>query len=238
MKSIGIIPARYASSRFPGKPLVKINGKEMILHTVENALKANLDLVVVATDDIRIYNCVKNAGYVVEMTSDQHESGTDRVAEITEKYADYNWVVNIQGDEPFVSSDHINPLLSLLKSGCAIASLCIKISSLEELSNPNKVKVVLSEGNNALYFSRQAVPFIRDFPINNWLNKASFYKHIGMYAFQRETLLSLAKLPVSNLEKLEKLEQLRWLENNYLIHMHITNFEAINIDTQEDLNLL
>jgi 3-deoxy-manno-octulosonate cytidylyltransferase (CMP-KDO synthetase) len=236
MKSLGIIPARYASTRFPGKPLVKIKGKEMILHTIGNALNSGLDKVIVATDDERIFACVKKAGYEVEMTSTKHQSGTDRIAEVANKFPEYDLLVNIQGDEPFVSEKHINPILNLLRQGKEITSLSIPINSINDLNNPNKVKVVMGENGNALYFSRQALPFQRDVEFKDWLINKSYYKHIGMYGFQRETLLKLTQLPLSNLEKLEKLEQLRWLENGYSIAMHITDFESLNVDTPEDLN--
>lgn len=236
MKSLGIIPARYASTRFPGKPLVKIKGKEMILHTVENALNSGLDKVVVATDDERIYNCVNSAGYDVEMTSTHHQSGTDRIAEVAQKYPDFDLLLNIQGDEPFVSVKHINPILELLRDGNEISSLAIAITSLGDLENPNKVKAVIGENNKALYFSRQALPFQRDVEFKDWLNTANYFKHIGMYGFHRKTLLKLTDLPLSKLEKLEKLEQLRWLENGFSIAMHITDFESLNVDTAEDLN--
>lgn len=236
MKSLGIIPARYASTRFPGKPLAKIKGKEMILHTVENALNSGLDKVIVATDDERIFDCLKKAAYDVEMTSTEHQSGTDRIAEVAKKYPNYELLINIQGDEPFVSEKHINPLLDLLKKGHQIASLTIPINSISDLNNPNKVKVVMGENGTALYFSRQAVPYQRDIDFKDWLKKVKYYKHIGMYGFQRKTLLELTQLPLSNLEKIEKLEQLRWLENGHTIAMHITDFESLNVDVPEDLN--
>ncbi|MFK7935966.1 MAG: 3-deoxy-manno-octulosonate cytidylyltransferase [Saprospiraceae bacterium] len=238
MKSLAIIPARYASTRFPGKPLVNISGKPMIQHVYEQAQKAELiDQVIVATDDQRIAKVVENFGGKVAMTSDQHESGTDRCAEVANQYPDFTYIVNVQGDEPFIQPAQIDQVLQPLQSDqtLKISTLAKKINVRAQLLNPNTVKVVFDQQQSALYFSRNAVPYLRDVPVGNWLEQADFYKHLGIYAFRRTVLLEIAKLRPSRLEQLEKLEQLRWLENNYRIYVEQTEWESIGIDTPADL---
>lgn len=243
MTFIGIIPARYASTRFPGKPLAIIGDKPMIQHVYEQAKKA-LEKVVVATDDQRIYDCVKQFGGEVVMTSPHHPCGTNRCYEAYQKYAgtprEDVVVINIQGDEPFIQPDQIE----LLK-GCfptEIATLVKAFSPTDELAalqNPNSPKVVLGNGR-ALYFSRSVIPYMRGVEESKWLEEAErrgtpFYKHIGMYAYRSDVLEKLVSLPQSPLEKTESLEQLRWLEAGYEIRVAVTDTQTIGIDTPEDL---
>lgn len=237
MRVVGIIPARYDSSRFPGKPLVDINGKSMIRRVYEQCVKCKyLDQVVVATDDERIFSHVNEFGFAV-MTSTSHESGTDRCEEaVSQLDGKFDYVVNIQGDEPFISPNQITLLIKEISSdNSELGTLVKKIEEEETLWNNNTPKVVISVNNEALYFSRQAIPHVRDSDTENWLENNTFYKHIGIYAYRIDVLNSIVRLPQSNLEKLEKLEQLRWLENGYRVKVGITNEETIGIDTPEDL---
>lgn len=239
MKIVGIIPARYASTRFPGKPLVEIDGKTMIQRVCEQVAKSNLDDAVVATDDVRIADCVRSFGGKVVMTDESHPNGTCRCEEaLTQLGVDYNAVVNIQGDEPFIEPEQINQIAELLKSGAEIATLVKKIEDEITLNDTNKPKVVIGEGGRALYFSRQTIPFLRDVPKSDWLKTTSFYKHIGIYGYQSKVLRELVKLKPGKLEDLEKLEQLRWLENGFIIMATETEFETVGIDTPEDLEKL
>ena len=240
MKILGIIPARYASTRFPGKPLTIINGKPMIQRVYEQSLKAEmLTDVVVATDDQRIYDAVIAFGGKVMMTSSEHNSGTDRCCEIVEKIENqYDAVVNIQGDEPFINPEQINQIASLISTEeSQIASLCKPIKDEDELFDENVVKVVFDKNSNALYFSRQTIPFLRkaDKNAKSWMQQRTFYKHIGIYAYKVNVLKEIANLPQSGLELSECLEQLRWLENSYEIKMGITEFESYSIDTPQDV---
>ncbi len=241
-KSLGIIPARYASSRFPGKPLVDILGKSMIQRVYEQVEKAHeIDTVVVATDDERIFNHVTAIGGKIVMTSKNHQSGTDRCAEVLEKEGlkDFQIIVNIQGDEPFIDPSQIDVAVQLLKNhpNLEIATLAKRIEEEEVLFNPNVVKVVFGVDQQALYFSRHPVPFLRNVPIEKWFQKGTFYKHIGLYAFQKKTLQKIAKLPQTPLEKAESLEQLRWLEYGFGIGVAITELESIGIDSPEDVQI-
>lgn len=237
MKVLVTIPARYQSTRFPGKPLVDIQGKSMIQRVCEQAMKASLvDKVVVATDDERIFQHVNDLGYAVEMTNPNHQSGTDRCAEVAKKYKEYEIVVNVQGDEPFIAPEQIDMVIQpLLAKKAQISTLAKAISDLEMLENSNVVKVVRRADGNALYFSRSPIPFLRSVPQKDWLHQQLHYKHIGIYGFQRETLLVITQLPPSKLEQAESLEQLRWLENTYSIAVELTELESFGIDTQEDL---
>lgn len=240
MKILGIIPARYASTRFPGKPLTMINGKSMIQRVYEQSLKANLLTdVVVATDDQRIFDAVINFGGKVMMTSSEHNSGTDRCCEIVEKIGEnYDAVVNIQGDEPFINPEQINQIAELISSDeSQIASLCKPIKDADELFDNNVVKVVFDTQGKALYFSRQTIPFLRkvDEDEQQWMQERTFYKHIGIYAYKTDVLKKIAALPQSGLELSECLEQLRWLENSYYIKMGVTEFESYSIDTPQDV---
>lgn len=238
--SIGIIPARFSSSRFPGKPLVEIQGKSMIRRVYEQVLQSRmLDTVVVATDDERIYDHVKAFHGRVVMTSPFHKSGTERCAEVIAQsaYEDYELIVNIQGDEPFIDPGQIDQLTGFLPRQPAfqIASLCRKITETADLLNPGVVKVVMGADSKALYFSRSPVPYLRDLPTEEWVSAGIHYKHIGLYAFRKETLLQVAQSPAGRLEVAESLEQLRWLEQGIAIGMSVTDLDTIGIDTPEDL---
>jgi len=239
MKTLGIIPARYASSRFPGKPLIDLNGKSMIQRVYEQACKASLlAQVVVATDDQRIFDHVVGFGGKAVMTSSEHRSGTDRCAEVLSKTTQHvDAVINIQGDEPYIQPEQIDFLAVtlLMQPKFGIATLLKAITDPGVLQNPNVVKAVHAPTRGALYFSRHPVPFVRDAPIDQWLERHTFYKHIGMYAFRRNTLLKLSRLAPTPLEKAESLEQLRWLENGFPIAVGITEMETIGVDTPEDL---
>ncbi len=237
---LGLIPARYASTRFPGKPLAMIHGKPMIQRVYEQALKSDLDEVIVATDDERIASAVRAFGGKVAMTSDQHRSGTDRCCEVVEHLTEhFDAVVNIQGDEPYISPTQINHIARLIMTeGTDIASLCKVVKDEEELFSPNAVKVVFNKEGKALYFSRNTMPFMRGVEKDEWLTKGLFYKHIGIYAYRVDVLKTIAHLPQSRLELSESLEQLRWLENGYTIRMGVTDFEAYSIDTPADLERL
>lgn len=240
MKFIGIIPARYASTRFPGKPLVDINGKTMIQRVYEQ-VSSILDDVCVATDDNRIFDTVQGFGGKVVMTSDKHKSGTDRVKEaydiITKEGDVFDVIINIQGDEPFIQADQINLLKDCFNSpNVDIATLAKKIDSVDELFDINKVKLVRSIEGKALYFSRFSIPYQRGVEESLWLDNHDYYKHIGMYAYKSSVLGKIANLPMSKLEISESLEQLRWLENGFTIQTAITDIESIGIDTPEDLN--
>jgi 3-deoxy-manno-octulosonate cytidylyltransferase (CMP-KDO synthetase) len=240
MDFIGIIPARYASTRFEGKPLCKIGAKTMIECTYNQVAKVKeFSEIVVATDDVRIYDEVRSFGGKAVMTSQNHCSGTDRVADAFEQlnYPMGNTVVvNIQGDEPFIKPEQIQELLACFShSDIEIATLIKKIETQETLTNPNVVKVVISNENSALYFSRYPIPFLR----NASFETADFYKHIGIYAYRADVLGALVKIPPSSLETAESLEQLRWLQAGYSIYTQQTQYEAsVGIDTPEDLELV
>ena len=245
-KTIGIIPARYASSRFPGKPLVNIAGKSMIQRVYEQANQVpDLSNVYVATDDTRIFEHVEAFGGKAIMTLGSHQSGTDRCAEVLKLLADENigFVVNIQGDEPFISPEQIQQLIDIIRSEAnenalanpPLATLAKQIKTTKELFNENVVKVVFDDKLSALYFSRNPIPFVRGKKQEEWLVGNLFFKHIGLYAYRAEVLIAIANLPAGRLEKAESLEQLRWLENGYAIQCGITEKETIGIDTPEDL---
>lgn len=237
MKFIGIIPARYESTRFPGKPLAIIKDKPMVQWVYENASLA-LDEVYVATDDIRIFNAVESFGGKVIKTLATHQSGTDRCAEAAQKLSNsinFDVVVNIQGDEPFIKPEQIELLKSCFNTDAEIATLVKKIDSSEELFNPNRPKVVIAQNNNALYFSRSPIPFVRGIDEKDWTTKSNFWAHIGMYAFKADVLQKITKLKQGKLELTESLEQLRWLENGYNIKTAETTTQSIGIDTPEDL---
>lgn len=238
MRSIGIIPARYASSRFPGKPLVDINGKPMIQRVYEQAKKATaLHHVLVATDDERIAEVVSGFGGEVIMTSPNHPSGTDRCLEALQKQEfAFDVVVNIQGDEPFISPSQIDLILSCFHTeNTEIATLVKLIEDEEDLWNPNKPKVIMDDDDFAVLFSRQCIPYLRDSPKEKWLEEFNFYKHIGMYAYRSDILKEITQLKPSRLERAEGLEQLRWIESGYRIKTAITEEEAFSVDTPEDL---
>lgn len=240
MKVLGIIPSRFASTRFPGKPLAMIDGISMIQRVYEQSKKSSsLQKVIVATDDDRIYNHVKDFGGEVVMTSTDHPSGTDRCAEVLSKEKEkWDAVINIQGDEPFIDPKQIDLLVSLLQNNAMIATLVKKINTNDELLNPNTPKVILNKDGNAIYFSRQPLPYYKGIDVSEWQKMIDYYKHVGMYGYRAEVLPQLTKLPVGSLEKAESLEQLRWLENGYAVSTAITDIETIAIDTPADLERL
>ncbi len=243
MNFVGIIPSRYASSRFPGKPLALINGKTMIQRVYEQAKQA-LEHVYVATDDERIENEVKKFGGRVVITSANHESGTDRLAEaivIIEKKngIKFDVVVNIQGDEPFIQPEQIEQIKSCFEdSKTEIATLIKEIDNSEDIFDANKPKVILDKNMNAICFSRSPIPYLRNIDKSEWHLKHKFYRHIGMYAYKTTTLQNLTKIPQSSLELAESLEQMRWIENGYKIKVKETPFDSKGIDTPEDLERL
>lgn len=237
LRIIGIIPARFASTRFPGKPLVDIAGKSMIMRVYEQAKKASLLTdVIVATDDDRIFNHVEEHGGKVMMTATTHQNGTERCAEVAEQFkAEADAFINIQGDEPCIHPEQINQVAKLLmQQGVQIATLQKKIEDTSLLQNPTIIKVV-STGGKAHYFSRSAIPFFRNDSFDNWLKQHTFFKHIGIYGFQKDVLLNVVKLVPSPLEMAEQLEQLRWLENGYTIHLGETTQESYSVDVEADL---
>lgn len=236
MKFIGLIPARYASTRFPGKPLALLVGKPVIQHVYEQAVKV-LDAVYVATDDERIYNKVLEFGGKAVMTSTEHHSGTDRIEEALEKVGgNFDVVVNIQGDEPFIAQSQIETLCHCFEDETTqIATLGKPFECIEAVENPNSPKIVVDNRGYAMYFSRSIIPFVRGVERQEWLKKYPFLKHLGIYAYRTEVLKAITRLPQSSLELAESLEQLRWLENGYRIKVGITNVETVGIDTPEDL---
>jgi len=237
MKFIALIPARYQSTRFPGKPLAGLGGKPVIQWVYENVAKV-LDDVWVATDDERIFRAVEKFSGKAIYTSPEHRSGTDRCAEaarLLQKNTEFDVVINVQGDEPFIKAEQIRQLMSCFETSVEIATLVKKIDFAEELFNPNRPKVVLDSNQFALYFSRSPIPFVREEEKNNWLDATTFWAHIGMYAYTREVLQKITLLNPGKLEGAEALEQLRWLENGYRIKTAETRFQSIGIDTPEDL---
>ena len=236
---IGIIPARYASTRFPGKPLAKIGNKSMIQRVYEQ-VSSVLDCVFVATDDLRIADSIKTFGGNVVMTSENHKSGTDRCYEAYEKTATGRKVIiNIQGDEPFIQPSQIESICACFEyPETQIATLVkpfLPTDEIEMLLNPNSPKVVLNKNMEAMYFSRSVIPYNRGTETGEWLKSHVYYKHIGMYAYRADVLKEITRLPQSPLELVESLEQLRWIENGYKIKVGITHIETIGIDTPEDL---
>jgi len=234
---LGIIPARYASTRFPGKPLVEIEGKSMIRRVYEQASQAKtIDKLVVATDDERIAAHVKAFGGEVVMTKAEHPSGTDRCYEAFKNVAgDFNYIINIQGDEPFLDPQQIDELGAVCKGQTELATQMIKVDNSAFLFDQGEVKIVLNHENEALYFSRMVIPFIKGKPEAEWHLHHSYYRHVGMYAYRRDVLQAITKLPVSALEKAESLEQLRWLEAGYKIKCVETTFDSHCVDTPEDI---
>jgi 3-deoxy-manno-octulosonate cytidylyltransferase (CMP-KDO synthetase) len=234
----GIIPARYASTRFPGKPLILIEGKSMIQRVCEQAAKSkSIDRLVVATDDERIARHVKDFGGEAMLTASHHPSGTDRCAEVLQQLgSDYRYVINIQGDEPFIDPGQIDTLASVLKDGTTeIATLIIPVDNKDVLFDVGEVKVVLNPKMEALYFSRSVIPYLKDVPFVEWHLRRAYYRHVGMYAYRADILRQITKLPVSSLEKAESLEQLRWVEAGYKVKCAITHHDSHCIDTPEDI---
>lgn len=239
MKFLGIIPARYASSRFPGKPLADMNGKPMIQRVYEQVTKALSD-VWVATDDERIFDVVESFGGNVVMTSPDHQSGTDRCREAYVKIGkDYDVIINIQGDEPFIQPEQIEIIKDCFNnSRTQIATLAKefkKEDGFDAIFDPNTPKVIFNKNMEAIYFSRAIIPYIRNTHFKEWINKYTFFKHIGMYAYRADILSEITRLEQSSLEVAESLEQLRWIENGYKIKVGITDIETVGIDTPEDM---
>jgi 3-deoxy-manno-octulosonate cytidylyltransferase (CMP-KDO synthetase) len=236
----GIIPARYASSRFPGKPLASIGNKSMIQRVYEQAQKS-IGSVYVATDDERIQDAVLQFGGTVIMTSAEHQSGTDRCAEAAAKIASVKGnrvdiIVNIQGDEPFIRPEQIDLLKSCFDDkSVEIATLIRKTRPGEDIINPNQPKVIIDTSGNAIYFSRAVIPFHRDCELSEWANKYSFFKHVGLYAYTADALKKITSFERSYLEIAESLEQNRWIENGIKIRTALTEWESIGIDTPDDL---
>ena len=236
---VGIIPARFASTRFPGKPLALIGGKSMIQRVYEQVSKALLD-VYVATDDNRIFDEVIRFGGKAVMTSDQHKSGTDRCYEaFTKLDKPFDIIINIQGDEPFIQPAQIKTLQTCFENKeteiATLAKYFTVTDGFEALNNPNSPKIVLNKRNEAMYFSRSIIPYIRGTEPQSWISEHNYLKHVGIYAYRADVLKELTVLEQSSLEIAESLEQLRWLENGYRIKVGITDVETIGIDTPEDL---
>lgn len=240
LRFAGIIPARYASSRFPGKPLALIGNKPMIQRVYEKTCKS-LDIVYVATDDRRIFDTVSAFGGNAVMTSGSHQSGTDRCAEAVSMISEdmgfkIDIVINVQGDEPFIRPEQIDLLKKCFNDEkVEIATLIRKVNNGEDIQNPNQPKVILNSAGDAIYFSRAIIPYIRGFEINDWTSRHIFYKHIGLYAYKVDILKMITSLPQGKLEIAESLEQNRWIENGFRIRTAITEWENIGIDTPEDL---
>ncbi len=236
MKILGVIPARYASTRFPGKPLAILNNKYVIQHVVERVSKV-IDNVYVATDDNRIKTAVESFGGNAIMTRSDHKSGTDRVAEVVNKLnKEYDIIINIQGDEPFIAESQIRTLIDCFKdNNTQIATLGKPFDSLTAAKNPNSPKIILDNNNFAMLFTRSLVPFIRNKEEKDWINSYPFLKHIGIYAYRLNVLKEITSLPQTTLELAESLEQLRWLQYGYKIKVALTNIETIGIDTPNDL---
>ena len=236
MKFIAIIPARYASTRFPGKPLALLGGRPVIHRVYEQAISV-LPEAYVATDDERIFQCVEAFGGRAVMTRTDHKSGTDRIQEAVEHIGtDADVIINIQGDEPFVQASQLQTLMQLFDDTTTqIGTLGKRFESMEAVQNPNSPKIVCDQRGFALYFSRSVIPFVRGKETAEWLKHYPFLKHLGLYAYRREVLREVTQLPQSPLEQAESLEQLRWLENGYRIRVGLTDVETVGIDTPEDL---
>jgi 3-deoxy-manno-octulosonate cytidylyltransferase (CMP-KDO synthetase) len=239
MKILGIIPARYASTRFPGKPLADLGGVSMIERVYKQAKSASsLSKIVVATEHTGIYDHVTAFGGNACMTSANHPSGTDRCFEaLTKEKESFDYVINIQGDEPFIEPSQIDLLASYLDGNTQLATLIKKIDTYEQLSSNSEVKVTFNTRNEALYFSRAVIPFVQKVDPGKWLDHFEFYKHVGMYAYRTDILKEITKLEISPLEKVESLEQLRWMENGYIIKVAKTDVETMCVDTPEELEI-
>lgn len=236
MKFIGIIPARYASTRFPGKPLALLGGKPVIQHVYEK-VAAVLEAAYVATDDERIYEVVKSFGGQVVMTRTDHKSGTDRIEEAIEKIGgEWDVVVNVQGDEPFVAKSQLDTICHCFDDPTTqIATLGKPFESMEAVQNPNSPKIVVDNMGFAMYFSRSVIPYVRGKEKSSWLTHYPFLKHLGIYAYRKDVLRQVTQLPQSSLEIAESLEQLRWLQNGFKIKVGTTDVETVGIDTPQDL---
>lgn len=236
MKFIGIIPARYASTRFPGKPLALLGCKPVIQHVYEK-VAAVLEAAYVATDDERIYDVVKSFGGQVVMTRTDHKSGTDRIEEAIEKIGgEWDVVVNVQGDEPFVAKSQLDTICHCFDDPTTqIATLGKPFESMEAVQNPNSPKIVVDNMGFAMYFSRSVIPYVRGKEKSSWLTHYPFLKHLGIYAYRKDVLRQVTQLPQSSLEIAESLEQLRWLQNGFKIKVGTTDVETVGIDTPQDL---
>ena len=239
LRFIAIIPARYASTRFPAKPLALLGGKPVIQRVYEQVTGV-ISSAVVATDDERIAEVVKSFGGQVVMTSPNHKSGTDRCWEAYQKLGEeYDVVINVQGDEPFIAHSQLRAIMECFEDENTDIATLVKpfaqSDGLAALENPNSPKVVLDSESRAIYFSRSVIPYLRGIEPEQWLSSHTFYKHIGMYAFRSDVLGKITSLPQSTLELAESLEQLRWLENGYKIGVGISDVETVGIDTPEDL---
>lgn len=238
---LGIIPARFASTRLMGKPLAKIGGKPMIQRTYESAKKSKLlDKIVIAVDDDKVYKIVNEFCPDVKLTPKEIATGSDRIALVAEDYADAEIIVNIQGDEPFIPGKMIDEAIEplLFDKKVEVSTLAKRIETVEELKSPSIPKVVFDYSNMALYFSRSPIPYIREARTNlERITKGEIYKHIGLYVFRRDALFKFTSSLPTDLERFEKLEQLRMLENGIPIKIVVTEFESLSVDTPEDLNL-
>ncbi len=243
MKVIAIIPARYASTRFPGKPLAVLGGKPVIQRVYEKVAPL-VDMAIVATDDARIYDAVERFNGRVVMTSPDHKSGTDRVQEAYRKVCEalqteYDVIINVQGDEPFIAAQQIQAVKDCFMDAQTDIATLVKPfhpeDGLEALLNPNSPKVVVGLKGQALYFSRSVIPYLRGIPQEEWLQRHTFFKHIGLYAYRPEALARITAMPQTPLEQAESLEQLRWLENGLRITVRQVDIETVGIDTPEDL---
>ncbi|UUV17955.1 3-deoxy-manno-octulosonate cytidylyltransferase [Fusobacteria bacterium ZRK30] len=231
MKFLGVIPARYASTRLEGKPLADIDGHSMIEWVYKRTLLSNLDMVVVATDNQLVYDKVKSFGGEVVMTSENHPNGTSRIAEVAEIYSEFDVIINVQGDEPLIEKEMINALITpfLKEPDLSMATLKHRIDTIEEVENPNNVKVVTTKGDYAIYFSRSPIPYPRELDMKN------YFKHVGIYGYRRDFVIKYSQMPQTPLEISESLEQLRVLENGYKIKVLETPYKIVGVDTKEDL---
>ncbi|MCH8546581.1 MAG: 3-deoxy-manno-octulosonate cytidylyltransferase [Cryomorphaceae bacterium] len=239
MKTLGIIPARFSSSRLPGKPLADIHGKPMIWHVYQGTKEA-VDRLIVATDDERIAAAVRDFGGEAMMTSPDHVNGSSRCAEVVSHLEEtYDVIVNIQGDEPMIETAPILSLVALFsRPEVEMATLALRLpSDFGEMEGGNSVYLTVDKYQRALYFSRQVIPFMRDVPTDQWTREANYFRHIGMYAFRPQALVDFSAMEESPLEQIEKLEQLRWLENGRALHVAFTNHYGISVDTDSDLAL-
>ena len=244
MKILALIPARYGSSRFPGKPLASVHGKPMIQRVYEQTVQA-FPNACVATDDERIYNAVKAFGGKVVMTSSSHNSGTDRCYEALANFEkesgeNFDIVINVQGDEPYIRPEQLMQLGKCFEdSSVELATLVKRVKDKEELLNPNSPKVILDKESNAIYFSRTPIPYSRDIDVtDDYVKETPLYRHIGLYGYRAATLAKICAMPQSFLEKTEKLEQLRWIENGLKIRVAETQYETHAVDTVEDLEAI
>ncbi len=236
-KILAVIPARYGSTRFEGKPLADIAGKSMIQRVYEQVQKSHIDKIIVATDDTRIFEHVQSWNGNATMTNPEHPSGTDRCAEVAFQYPEFDFILNIQGDEPLIHPETINQLIQTLKNPkCEIATAYTHFEDTETLFSVSEAKIVTDKQGKILYFSRSVIPYQRNIKDNElWLSKYEYKKHLGIYGFRRQVLLEIANIPPSPLEQSESLEQLRWLENGYQIYGFYTPHDAFGVDTPADI---